>query len=121
MLLAGESRGGCTATVAHYASMEKYATSPCNVQISALPLLDPLVPGRMESMPNRLAFVPQFGTSLSNNMVSASCFGRRSSARNSAPGGRSSVGLYALGKACSRGSHAMPEAVLATQNVSGHA
>lgn len=39
-------------------------------QISALPLLDPLVPGRMESMPNRPAFVPQFGTSLSNNMVS---------------------------------------------------
>ncbi|KAK9838454.1 hypothetical protein WJX81_000210 [Elliptochloris bilobata] len=38
------------------------------VLISALPLLDPLVPGRMESMPNRLAFVPQFGTSLSNSM-----------------------------------------------------
>ena len=96
-------------------------TSVSNTQISALPLLDPLVPGRMESMPNRLAFVPQFGTSLSNNMVSSSCFGRRSCARNSAPGGRLSVGLYALGKACSCGSHAMPEAVLATHNMSGHA
>ena len=37
--------------------------------MSALPLLDPLVPGRMESMPNRLAFVPQFGTSLPAAMV----------------------------------------------------
>ena len=51
----------------------RYSSIPFNVQISALPLLDPLVPGRMESMPNRLAFVPQFGTSLSNNMVSPSC------------------------------------------------
>ncbi len=41
----------------------------CCAQVSALPLLDPLVPGRMESMPNRLAFVPQFGTSLPADMV----------------------------------------------------
>ena len=40
------------------------------VMVSALPILDPLVPGRMENMPNNLAYVPQMGTSLSNRMVS---------------------------------------------------
>jgi hypothetical protein len=40
------------------------------VMVSALPILDPLVPGRMENMPNNLATVPQLGTSLSNRMVS---------------------------------------------------
>lgn len=39
------------------------------VMVSALPILDPLVPGRMENMPNNLAYVPQMGTSLSNRMV----------------------------------------------------
>ncbi len=39
------------------------------VMVSALPILDPLVPGRMENMPNNLAYVPQLGTSLSNRMV----------------------------------------------------
>ncbi|KAK9902751.1 hypothetical protein WJX75_004835 [Coccomyxa subellipsoidea] len=38
------------------------------VIVSALPILDPLVPGRMENMPNNLATVPQLGTSLSNRM-----------------------------------------------------
>ncbi|CAK0783984.1 hypothetical protein CVIRNUC_007187 [Coccomyxa viridis] len=38
------------------------------VMVSALPILDPLVPGRMENMPNNLAYVPQMGTSLSNRM-----------------------------------------------------
>ena len=41
------------------------------VMVSALPILDPLVPGRMENMPNNLAYVPQMGTSLSNRMVSS--------------------------------------------------
>ena len=40
------------------------------VMVSALPILDPLVPGRMENMPNNLAYIPQMGTSLSNRMVS---------------------------------------------------
>lgn len=39
------------------------------VMVSALPILEPLVPGRMENMPNNLAYVPQMGTSLSNRMV----------------------------------------------------
>ena len=39
------------------------------VMVSALPILDPLVPGRMENMPNNLAYMPQLGTSLSNRMV----------------------------------------------------
>ncbi|CAL5226001.1 g8804 [Coccomyxa viridis] len=39
------------------------------VMVSALPILDPLVPGRMENMPNNLAYVPQMGTSLSNRMT----------------------------------------------------
>ncbi|CAL8466391.1 g5927 [Coccomyxa elongata] len=39
------------------------------VMVSALPILDPLVPGRMENMPNNLAYVPQLGTSLSNRMT----------------------------------------------------
>jgi len=43
------------------------------VMVSALPILDPLVPGRMENMPNNLAYVPQMGTSLSNRMVSQPC------------------------------------------------
>lgn len=43
------------------------------VMVSALPILDPLVPGRMENMPNNLAYVPQLGTSLSNRMVRADC------------------------------------------------
>jgi hypothetical protein len=44
------------------------------VMVSALPILDPLVPGRMENMPNNLAYVPQMGTSLSNRMVSKSAY-----------------------------------------------
>ena len=39
------------------------------VMVSALPMLDPLVPGRMESVPNNLAYVPQMGTTFSNRMV----------------------------------------------------
>jgi hypothetical protein len=39
------------------------------VMVSALPILDPLVPGRMENMPNNLAYIPQMGSSLSNRMV----------------------------------------------------
>jgi hypothetical protein len=39
------------------------------VMVSALPILDPLVPGRMENVPNNLAYVPQMGTTFSNRMV----------------------------------------------------
>ena len=41
------------------------------VMVSALPILDPLVPGRMENLPNSLAYIPQMGTTFSNRMVRA--------------------------------------------------
>lgn len=99
-----------------FAGMADYPNTPLNAQISALPLLDPLVPGRMESMPNRLAFVPQFGTSLSNNMVSPvlPC------QRGCAPGGGLSVWQCTLCNACTFGSRAWPEALLTDHSVSGH-
>ena len=43
------------------------------VMVSALPILDPLVPGRMENLPNSLAYIPQMGTTFSNRMVRAHC------------------------------------------------
>ena len=72
------AEGGYTAIAAYLAGTSEVPSSSfLNAQISALPLLDPLVPGRMESLPNRLAFVPQFGTSLSSSMVSPACLHAR--------------------------------------------
>ena len=100
--------------------MERYSTIPVNAQISALPLLDPLVPGRMESMPNRLAFVPQFGTSLSNNMVGPTLPCRRWLYLQYCFRWRLDVGRRALCTACTFERHAWPEALLANHSVSEH-
>ena len=39
------------------------------VLVSALPMLDPLMPGRQDSIPNALASIPQLGTGLTSHMV----------------------------------------------------
>lgn len=71
-LIIGDMLYPCTSAVSEilFLSTDTPKKIP-RVLISALPILDPLVPGVLENYPNPLAYIPQMGTALPNDMVSS--------------------------------------------------
>lgn len=69
-LIIGDTLYPCASAVSEvlFASTSTPKRVP-RVLISTPPMLDPLVPGVLENYPNPLAYIPQMGTALSNNMV----------------------------------------------------
>lgn len=69
-LIIGDMLYPCTSAVSEllFMNTDRPRKIP-RVLISALPILDPLVPGVLENYPNPLAYIPQMGTALSNDMV----------------------------------------------------
>lgn len=69
-LIIGDMLYPCTSAVSEMLFMQTETPKKIpRVLVSALPILDPLVPGVLENYPNPLAYIPQMGTALSNDMV----------------------------------------------------
>jgi hypothetical protein len=69
-IIIGDMLYSCASAISEF--MWKDVKKIPRVLISALPILDPLVPGVLENYPNPLAYIPQMGTALTNEMVRAS-------------------------------------------------